>query len=112
MPSRGRLGVPRRGRSARIGAHDLVITALKPVADREDLTPCVAPHEREQDRCPERSHPEREYQLRLRDDVDQPDLASGSGDARGMGAIDCADASIIVWSLAMNPLSPGPTHNG
>lgn len=41
-----------------------------------------------------------------------PDLATGSGDARGKGAIDCADASIIVWSLAMNPLSPGPTQNG
>jgi len=41
-----------------------------------------------------------------------PDLANSPGDARGKGAIDCADASIIVWSLAMNPLAPGPTQNG
>jgi hypothetical protein len=39
-----------------------------------------------------------------------PDLAGESGDARGKGAIDCADASIIVWSLAMKPLGPGPTQ--
>ena len=41
-----------------------------------------------------------------------PDLANEPGDAWGKGAIDCADASIIVWSLAMKPLGPGPTRNG
>lgn len=41
-----------------------------------------------------------------------PDLAGESGDAWGKGAIDCADASIIVFSLAMKPLGPGPTQNG
>jgi hypothetical protein len=41
-----------------------------------------------------------------------PDVPDSSGDARGKGAIDCSDASIIVWSLAMNPLGPGPAQNG
>ena len=40
-----------------------------------------------------------------------PDLANGPSAARGKGAIDCGDAAIIVWSLAMKPLSPGPTQN-
>lgn len=40
-----------------------------------------------------------------------PDLGDSSGDARGKGAISCWDGSIIVLSIAMKPLAPGPSQN-
>lgn len=40
-----------------------------------------------------------------------PEFDASSGDARGKGAISCWDGSIIVLSIAMEPLSPGPSQN-